>query len=84
MINNIINGWGNLIKDKFGLLDEQTKAMSTKRLMICNDCKMRSIGVCDPMKRTFNIKTGKLVTGCGCLITAKSMDFRSVCPAGKW
>ena len=84
MINNIINGWGNFIKDKFGLLDEQTKAMSTKRLMICNDCTIRSVGICDPTKRTINLKTNSVVSGCGCLLAAKTLDIASYCPAGKW
>ena len=84
MINNIINGWGNLIKDKFGLLDNQTRAIATKRLSICNECSIRSVGVCNPTKNTINIKSGKVVKGCGCVIAAKALDAASYCPAGKW
>ncbi len=84
MINNIINGWGNYIKDKFGLLDKQTKSMATQRLSFCNDCTIRSVGICDPTKRTINLKTGDVVRGCGCVIAAKALNIASYCPAGKW
>ena len=84
MINNIINGWGNLIKDKFGLLDSQTKGMATKRLTICNDCNIRSVAICNPTKKIINVRTGVQVNGCGCLISAKVLDQASYCPAGKW
>ncbi len=84
MINNIINGWGNLIKDKFGLLDNQTRAIATKRLTICNGCNIRSNGICNPTKNTININSGKVVKGCGCVIAAKTLDTASYCPAGKW
>ena len=98
MISNIINGWGNLIKDKFGLLDNQTKALATKRLQICNDCSLRNVAICDPTRHTINIKSDKLnkfqaqfqiksgevARGCGCVIAAKTLDLASYCPAGKW
>ena len=84
MISNIINGWGNLIKDKFGLLDNQTKALATKRLQICNDCSLRNVAICDPTRHTINIKSGEGARGCGCVIAAKTLDLASYCPAGKW
>ncbi len=84
MINNIINGWANFIKDKFGLLDKATKSMATQRLSICNDCTIRSVGICDPTKRTINLKTNNVVSGCGCVLATKALDIASYCPAGKW
>ena len=46
-ISNILEGWGNSIKDKFGLLDNpELKAKSEKRLLICNTCSMRDNNTC--------------------------------------
>ena len=84
MINNIINGWANLIKNKFGLLDKNTKAVAALRLNICNDCNIRTLAICNHTKKIINIKTGNVVNGCGCLISAKALDLASFCPAGKW
>ena len=32
-LSQILSGWGNRIKDTFGILDEETKLMSEKRLL---------------------------------------------------
>ena len=72
-IKQILSGWGNLLKDEMGFLDKETKDMSTKRLLICNNCPIRTENVCD-----------KLKGGCGCPIIPKSLSPESDCPKGYW
>ena len=83
-INEILNGWGNLIKNTFGLLDEQTRKLAENRLEHCNICTNRTQNICDPNKHILNIKTKEFVKGCGCNIAAKTLSRKSQCPAGKW
>jgi len=83
-ISQILIGWGNRIKDKFGLLDEKTKEISRERLLLCNVCDMRSGNTCDPRKQMMNKHTGNLVKGCGCNISAKSMSPEPACPLYIW
>lgn len=83
-INEILDGWGNLIKNSFGILDEQTKELSAQRLLLCNMCKIRTGNTCDPNKVIAHIKTGDMIRGCGCNIAAKTLSRKSQCPAGKW
>lgn len=68
-IQHIIRGWGNVLKDYIYLLDEDTKARSQSRLLICDTCEFRKIGIC--------IK-------CGCSVIAKSMVEEEHCPENKW
>lgn len=83
-LSQILSGWGNKIKDTFGMLDEETKEISRKRLVHCDSCYMRSGTACDPRKQMKNNVTGEIVRGCGCNISAKSMSPHSSCPLGKW
>jgi hypothetical protein len=83
-LSQILSGWGNRIKDTFGVLDEETKLMSEKRLLHCNVCYMRTGNTCDPRKKMKDDATGEIVTGCGCNISAKSMSPHSSCPLNKW
>ena len=66
-------GWANYLKDEFNVLDDETKELSTKRLLICNRCDLRTGNVCDRSKG-----------GCGCPITQKSFSSTSSCPLKKW
>lgn len=83
-IKNILNGWANLIKDRFNTLDPDLKKISEERLNICDSCDIRLGSICDPRKMGIHIKTGKLSRGCGCNLPAKSMSPRVNCPLGKW
>ena len=83
-LKEILDGWGNRIKDTFGTLDEDIKIMSQIRLEQCHSCSMRSGNVCDPTKQLKHIVTEQLVRGCGCNISAKTLSPDSECPAGKW
>lgn len=83
-LKEIFEGWGNVVKDKFGVLNEETKIMAQIRLEQCHSCHMRSGNVCDPLKQTKHIVTEQLVRGCGCNLTAKTLSPDSECPAGKW
>jgi hypothetical protein len=80
----ILNGWANLIKDAFGKLNEEQKALSKKRLSICDTCQIRSGNICNPKRMERHIETGALSRGCGCNIAAKSMVKHAKCPVGKW
>lgn len=83
-LKEIFDGWGNLVKDTFGTLNEETKLMAQIRLEQCNTCYMRSGNTCDTSKEIKHIITEQLVNGCGCNIAAKTLSPTSECPAGKW
>lgn len=83
-LENILTGWGNLVKDKFNLLDEDTKYIASIRMMHCNGCPIRKNNVCDPNGQIKNLVTGKLVKGCGCNVAAKTLAPKAHCPAAKW
>ena len=83
-ISNILEGWGNKVKDKFNLLDEHTKKISQQRLVICDGCSLRVENSCSPLHFDYHIKTGELTRGCGCNLSAKSLSMNSECPLGKW
>jgi len=83
-INQILDGWANLIKDRFGNLSEDLKKISQERLNICDSCDIRLGSICNPSMTGVNIQTGKLQRGCGCNIAAKTMSTNAKCPLGKW
>lgn len=83
-INEILDGWGNLLKSNFGLLDDETRELAEKRLLFCNACEIRTGNTCDPHKTIAHILTNELKKGCGCNIAAKTLSRKSECPAGKW
>ena len=83
-INQIIEGWGNLVKDKLNLLHPPIKAVAESRLKICDACSIRKNNICDTNQTITNIQTKKLVKGCGCNIAAKTLAMAAQCPAGKW
>lgn len=59
--------------------------LSQRRLRHCKTCTLFSDhGSCDSKKSGLNIKTGKLVNGCGCYMPAKTKLTKAVCPLGKW
>jgi len=83
-INEIIHGWGNLIKDRFGTLNEEIKIMAQIRLEQCHSCSMRIGNICSPTRQIKHIVTNESVKGCGCSLPAKTLSPNSECPAGKW
>lgn len=83
-ILQIIEGWGNVIKDQFNAVDPVTKELSKKRLLECNDCAIRQGNNCSPSIYGYHVVTNDRVNGCGCNISAKSLSRSSVCPLGKW
>jgi len=83
-ISHILEGWGNRVKDKFNLLDEETKSLSIKRLLICDGCSIRVENSCSTLHFDYHVKTGELKSGCGCNLSAKSLSPSSECPLGKW
>ena len=83
-IEQILTGWGNLVKSHFVDLEPNLKAESEKRLTTCNSCDMRNGGTCSPNKTGIHVITGEEVRGCGCRLAAKALSPGSVCPLGKW
>jgi len=83
-INQVIEGWTNLLKSKFGNLDSELFELSKKRIIICNSCQLFKNNVCDRNNMIPHEKTGEMVCGCGCILAAKTLCKECVCPAGKW
>jgi hypothetical protein len=83
-IVEIIEGWGNVIKDQFNAVDPVTKAVSKKRLLECNSCGLRQGNTCSPQIYGYHIITNERKNGCGCNIAAKTLSPSSQCPLGKW
>lgn len=83
-INEILEGWGNVMLDQFNAVDPVTKALAKKRMEICNECDMRVFNTCNPAKTGINIINKKPTRGCGCNISAKTLSPQSQCPLSKW
>jgi hypothetical protein len=83
-IKQILEGWGNRVKEHIGLLDEETRLMAEERLHICNICEVRDGNACSPQRTILNEVNGTMVHGCGCNISAKTLSPSSNCPASKW
>lgn len=83
-IHHIVEGWGNYVKDRLGLLDTETQLLASNRLTICDGCVIRSGSSCDPNKWERHWVSGELSRGCGCNIAAKTLSPSSQCPIGKW
>lgn len=83
-ILEIIEGWANVVKDQFDAVDPVTKAVSEKRLKLCDPCDLRDGNTCSPGRYGFHIITNERKNGCGCNIAAKTLSPSSQCPLGKW
>jgi len=83
-LKDILEGWGNYVKDKLNLLDPAIKQIAKHRLLICDDCELRSFQICSPSKKGKHIETGEMVSGCGCGLPAKTLVPTAKCPLGKW
>ena len=83
-ISEILEGWGNVIKDNFNAVDPETKELSKKRLISCDICTLRQGNVCSPSIFGYHIETNERKNGCGCNISAKTLSRSSQCPLGKW
>ena len=83
-LNEIINGWANVVKDRIGTLDPNIKQMAESRLLLCNVCHMRINNTCSPKNTGINEITKVETKGCGCNISAKNLSPESKCPLSKW
>jgi hypothetical protein len=83
-LNEIIDGWANVIKNHVGLLDPNIKQMAENRLILCNVCHMRQGNSCSRENVGINEITKKETNGCGCNISAKALSPESKCPLSKW
>lgn len=82
VLENIINGWVNLI-----IKNPVTEELAKKRAEICAGCPFAelSTGVYSVVvdNRTQNIRGAKC-TKCGCPLSAKVRSSKDYCPIGKW
>jgi len=83
-IFQIVKGWGNVIKQEIGVLEEDIEKMSIERLEVCNKCLLRSGVMCSTTKSGKNLRTGQITTGCGCVLIAKTKVKEAMCPLNKW
>jgi hypothetical protein len=83
-ISEILEGWGNHVKDQFHVLNPQIKEISKQRLERCDTCRVRDGGICSPKRYDVHIQTGEITKGCGCPVAQKSLSLKSSCPLGKW
>ena len=83
-IREILEGWGNVIKDQFNAVDIVTKTISKKRLVECDPCSIRQGNTCSPQIYGYHVITKERKNGCGCNISAKTLSPTSGCPLGKW
>jgi len=83
-IREILEGWGNVIKDQFNAVDIVTKTISKKRLVECDPCSIRQGNTCSPQIYGYHVITKERKNGCGCNISAKTLSRSSQCPLGKW
>tara|TARA_B110000211_G_C14081799_1_gene554924 strand:+ start:1946 stop:2206 length:261 start_codon:yes stop_codon:yes gene_type:complete len=83
-IREILEGWGNVIKDQFNAVDIVTKTISKKRLEACDPCSIRQGNTCSPQIYGYHLITNERKNGCGCNISAKTLSPTSQCPLGKW
>ena len=84
LLKEILDGWGNLVKQKFGLVDAQTEEIAKLRLLVCDTCDLRLGQICNPAKTGLDVLTNETKSGCGCVIPAKVLSLDSSCPLNKW
>lgn len=70
-LQQILDGYTNLLRAKFNNLDENTIAIAKERYTICLSCPYRNT-LLDNCKR------------CGCYLPAKTRTLGASCPIGKW
>lgn len=91
---NILLGWTRKALDLFDLLDEDLKRVADERIGICASCEVRGRRYCSKKKSGKAVKDliydeeqrfkGKVYSGCGCDLTAKTLVSDEMCPLGKW
>ena len=85
-IKAIATGFANVITKS----DEGVEALAAHRLSICQSCsayrysKAWRTEVCSTSVKMIHKNSGKIVSGCGCVISAKVRQSEEPCPSGKW
>lgn len=78
-LKQIAEGWGQVVADELGLLDEETQKMASERLKKCEKCPLRSeTNWCSSFKEHEGVR------GCGCHLIAASKVKDKECPRGLW
>ncbi len=86
-LENIIKGWASYIEDtlyQYSKIDPPRHEMSVKRLLICEDCPIRTMDFCNPFRRRKHKDKDEIIRGCGCKLAAKTLLEEEHCPAGEW
>lgn len=68
---NIINGYGNLLKNTVGLSSEEEEELFEARANVCKICE-------------FRVKLTNSCGKCGCYIPGKTKCLKCSCPEGYW
>jgi ribosomal protein L37E len=70
-IQEIADGWKNVIKHELGYSSEEDVNIFDSRRQICNACAYR------------DVEKDKC-TKCGCPLVAKTKSLKTLCPEGYW
>jgi hypothetical protein len=68
-MSEIIEGFGNLGRKKFGKPNPEVEKEAARRKAICDICQPKNKIRCE---------------ACGCLLAAKVRSMKSTCPKKKW
>jgi len=85
----IVDGWKNYV-----FPNKKVEYIAKARALICAECPLYSIGICNPLKKGKVVKDfiykGKLrkegeeYPGCSCPVASKARSLNSQCPLGRW
>ncbi len=57
-LNQMIDGWSNLLKSKFGEVDPRLLKLSQYRISICGNCELFKNYMCSRNSTTMHVKQG--------------------------
>lgn len=69
-LSNIATGFGNLLKSKLIVLDDEKEKLGKKRISVCNSCEFKS--------------KANTCKKCGCFLPAKVLSVNDKCPIKLW
>jgi hypothetical protein len=82
-VKQIAEGWGNYFLDKLSLLDEGKKKVAETRMVICENCPVKTDNICDTEKTGYTAE-GTKFSGCGCFLDKKVLCMDCECPGSYW
>ncbi|MCE2936671.1 MAG: hypothetical protein ACK5WO_00145 [Cyclobacteriaceae bacterium] len=82
-IGQIIEGHGNKVLDKLGLLPADLKALSDQRFNQCTTCHTDPRPD-NPSQTGPGLRNNQYCNSCGCDMLAKTKVIAAKCPIGRW